>query len=125
LAQELAQLALGIPLPKPPTEITIAPEKLQDYPGVYPLAPQFSLTVRHEGDRLTVQGTGQGADRVFAYEPDKFFSKVVEAQIEFTRGADGKIDGLILHQNGRDMKAPKQTAVTPEPRKELEKAAPK
>ena len=108
LAQELAKLALGIPLPKTPVEIPIAAEILKDYPGVYQLAPQFSMTIRADGDQLTVQASGQGVDRIFPYEVDKFFSNRVDAQIEFTRGTDGKVGGLILHQNGRDMKAPRQ-----------------
>ena len=108
LATELAKLALGIPLPKTPVEIPIAAEKVKDYPGVYQLAPQFAMTIRTDGDQLTLQATGQGVDRLFPYEVDKFFSKRVDAQVEFTRGADGKVDGLILHQNGRDTKAPRQ-----------------
>lgn len=108
LAQELAKVALGIPLPEAPKEIPLGTEKLNDYPGVYPLAPQFSLTVRNDGSQLTVQGTGQQPNGVFPYAPDKFSSKAVDAQLEFTRGPDGKVDGVILHQNGRDMKAPRQ-----------------
>ena len=108
LAQELAKLAMGIPLPEEPKEIQIPPEKLNDYPGVYPLSPQFSLTVRNDRNQLTVQGTGQPANPVFAYATDKFFAKVVDAQMEFTRGSDGKVDGVILHQGGRDLKAPRQ-----------------
>lgn len=108
LAQELAKLALGIPLPIEPKGISIAPEKLGDYPGVYPLSPQYSLTVRNDGDELTVQGTGQEANPVFPYALDKFFSKVVDAQLEFTRGPDGNVDGVILHQDGREGKAPRQ-----------------
>lgn len=108
LAQELAKLALGIPLPEAPEEVSIAPEKLSDYPGVYPLSPQFSLTIRIDRNQLSVQGTGQSASPVFPFAPDKFFAKVVDAQFEFTRGADGKVDGVILHQNGNDAKAPRQ-----------------
>jgi hypothetical protein len=26
-----------------------------------------------------------------------------DAQIEFVRGADGEVTGLVLHQNGRDL----------------------
>ena len=108
LAQELAKLALGIALPTQPKEIAIAVEKLRDYPGDYQVAPQFALTITASEGKLTAQATGQGPTQLFPFEVDKFFLKVVEAQVEFTRGADGKVDGLILHQNGRDMKAPRQ-----------------
>ena len=100
-------MALGIPLPKEFTEIPINAENLKDYVGEYQLSPTFSMTIRIDGDKLTVQATGQGVDGVLPYEGDKFFSKRVGAQIEFTRGADGKVDAMILHQGGRDMKAPR------------------
>jgi D-alanyl-D-alanine-carboxypeptidase/D-alanyl-D-alanine-endopeptidase len=29
--------------------------------------------------------------------------KVVDAQLDFERGPDGKATGLVLHQGGRDM----------------------
>jgi hypothetical protein len=31
----------------------------------------------------------------------------VEAQLTFTRDADGQVSGLVLHQNGRDLPARK------------------
>jgi D-alanyl-D-alanine-carboxypeptidase/D-alanyl-D-alanine-endopeptidase len=34
-----------------------------------------------------------------------FFLKAVEAQITFETGGDGRAAALILHQNGRDMRA--------------------
>jgi hypothetical protein len=66
-----------------------------------------SWRVRREGDHLMVQATGQPAVRIWASSPDEFFLKVVDAQISFTRGADGKVDALVLHQGGRDQRAPR------------------
>ena len=80
---------------------------LDDYVGSYPLAPTFVITVKRDGDRLMVQATGQPAFRVWASARDEFFLKVVDAQVSFTRGPDGKVDGLILHQGGRDQRAPR------------------
>jgi hypothetical protein len=37
----------------------------------------------------------------------EFFYTVVEAKLEFVRNAKGKIDKLILHQNGRQQVAMK------------------
>ena len=87
--------------------VALAPATLDEYVGSYPLAPTFALAVTRDGDRLTVQATGQPAVRLWASAPDEFFLKVVDAQISFTRGADGKVDGLILHQGGRDQRAPR------------------
>lgn len=92
-------------LPPAPKEIVLSTEQLAEYVGSYPVAPTFVLTVTHEGDALFVQATGQTKALVFASAKDEFFYKVVEARISFQRGTDGKISGLTLHQNGRDMPA--------------------
>ena len=39
---------------------------------------------------------------------DAFFLTEVDAQITFTRDAEGRVDGLVLHQGGRDMPAKRQ-----------------
>jgi hypothetical protein len=40
---------------------------------------------------------------IFPESETLFFYKVVDAQIELVRGADGKVAELVLHQGGRDM----------------------
>jgi len=35
------------------------------------------------------------------------FYKIVDAQLDFERNAGGKIIAVVLHQNGRDMRAPR------------------
>jgi len=87
--------------------ITLPAAALDEYVGSYPLAPTFVIAVRRDGDHLVVQATGQPAVRIWASAPDEFFLKVADAQISFTRGADGKVDALILHQGGRDQRAPR------------------
>jgi CubicO group peptidase (beta-lactamase class C family) len=93
--------------PPPPKEVVLPVETLREYAGHYPLAPTFVLTVTEEGGSLFVQATGQGKAPVFASAKDDFFYKVVAARITFQRDAAGKVTGLALHQNGRDMPAPK------------------
>jgi serine-type D-Ala-D-Ala carboxypeptidase/endopeptidase len=87
------------------TAIALPAAALDEYVGSYPLTPAFVITVTREGDQLMLQATGQPAFPVWASAPDEFFLKVVDAQITFTRGTDGKVDGLILHQGGRDQRA--------------------
>ena len=85
------------------TEIQIPAEQLKQYAGSYTLAPGFKLIISEKAGQLYAQATGQGGNPVFAEAKDKFFLKVVDAQLSFQRNADGKISGLVLHQNGRDM----------------------
>ena len=94
-------------LPPEPKEAVLPAETLAGYAGEYPLGPTFVLTVTVEGGGLAVQATGQSKFPVYASAPDEFFYKVVDARISFQRDAAGKVTGLVLHQNGRDLPAKK------------------
>lgn len=94
-------------LPPAPKEMIIPPEVLAEYAGQYPLAPTFVLEVTVKENRVFVQATGQGNIEIFATAEDEFFYKVVDARVSFTRDVSGKVDGLVLHQNGQDMPAKK------------------
>jgi hypothetical protein len=90
-------------------EIVELPAELFDpYVGEYELAPGFVLTVWREGGRFLTQATGQQQVEIYPASPTKFFLKVVEAEIDFNRDGSGKVTGLVLHQNGRDMPALKK-----------------
>lgn len=96
----------GLPLSPAPvvhTEAAIDPALLDRYVGEYALAPEFVLTVTREGDGLFVQATGQGKLPVFAESETGFFYKVVDAQLTFELGPDGKATSVTLHQNGQNM----------------------
>jgi tetratricopeptide (TPR) repeat protein len=75
--------------------------------GKYELRPQFVLTVSIEDDKIFVQGTGQLRIEIFPKSDLEYYAKIVDAQITFIKEDNGKIDKLILHQNGRDMPAKK------------------
>lgn len=87
---------------KPRNEITLSEEVLQKYVGEYELAPTFSIVITREGKRLFAQATNQPKFELFAEKEDEFFLKVVDAQISFSKDDNGKIESLILHQNGND-----------------------
>jgi hypothetical protein len=86
-------------------EIPLAEEKLDRMLGVYELEPGFRLTITREGAHLFMQATGEGLAEAFAESETKFFFKVVDAQIEFTIGDDGRASVLTLHQGGVAMPA--------------------
>jgi hypothetical protein len=50
---------------------------------------------------------GQATFPIFPESETMFFLKVVDAQIEFVKDAGGAVTALILHQGGRDQKAPR------------------
>lgn len=81
-------------------EIQLAKEIQKKYIGKYQLAPNFFITVTQEDTRLYGQATGQGKFELFPYEEDKFFLKIVEAQVQFN-SENGIVTGLTLFQNGK------------------------
>lgn len=82
------------------TEVEVAEEVLETYVGEYELAPTFSITVTLEDGALFAQATGQSKLAIFAESDTKFFLRVVDAQISFTKDDSGAVTGMILHQNG-------------------------
>ena len=94
-------------LPAARATIALDEATLEGYVGTYPLSPTMVITVTREAARLFGQATGQPRFELFAETRDKFFVKVVNAQISFTRGTQGEVNGLVLHQNGRNQPASK------------------
>jgi D-alanyl-D-alanine-carboxypeptidase/D-alanyl-D-alanine-endopeptidase len=91
-------------LPPEPNEISLDAAALGAFTGRYKF--NFGiLDVELNGDHLEAQLSGQPAFPVFASGSDQFFYKIVEAQLTFERDADRKITAVVLHQNGRDMRA--------------------
>ena len=85
--------------------VHLDPATLKQYVGRYQLAPGavFDITLRN--DQLSAQLTGQPAVPIYASAKDEFYYTVVDAQLSFKRNKQGKVDALILHQNGADQTA--------------------
>jgi D-alanyl-D-alanine-carboxypeptidase/D-alanyl-D-alanine-endopeptidase len=99
-----ARYPLSVPDGSPRT-VAVDQRSLEGYLGRYKLTPTFIFTVTREGDQLYVQATGQPRAAVYPSGDREFFYKVVHAQITFEADGQGRIVGLVLHQNGRDQSA--------------------
>ena len=106
--QTMTRKSSTVEAPKGHTEVKVAPEILKGFVGTYQLNKHADLIVSLEGGQLSVQLTGQPRFPVFPEAENKFFLKVVEAQLEFVRGAGGAVNAVILHQNGVDQNAPRE-----------------
>jgi CubicO group peptidase (beta-lactamase class C family) len=106
-AGELGAQLLDASRPPPwyRTEVPLDSAVLDRYVGRYRMSPRFELTVWREGDRMFVQATNQGRLRAFPSSEGHFFHRIVNAQLTFELGEDGRAARLILHQNGRDQVA--------------------
>jgi len=91
---------LGVDTDSLYSEIEVPIELLRQYDGRYELSPDFILTVIQEDDRLFLHPTGQSKSEIFPVSQNKFYSKIVDAQITFNRNDSGMITSLTLHQNG-------------------------
>jgi hypothetical protein len=78
LQRQLVLAALGMPLDKPPEEVPLAAADRGKYVGEYALVfPNGSrdFTIAEEGDHLTAQLAGQGANEMLYYGGDTFGMK--------------------------------------------------
>jgi serine-type D-Ala-D-Ala carboxypeptidase/endopeptidase len=83
---------------------------LAEYAGEYDfgqIQPGAKITVTTTPEVLLVQLTGQPAFPVFSTAKDQFEYDVVVASLTFERDAAGRVVAVVLHQNGRDMRAPR------------------
>jgi D-alanyl-D-alanine-carboxypeptidase/D-alanyl-D-alanine-endopeptidase len=93
-------------VPPEPKEIARDAATLGDYVGKYKFDFGAVLDVALQSEHLEAQLTGQPAFPIFASGRDDFFYKVVDAQLHFERDA-GRVIAVVLHQNGRDLRAPR------------------
>jgi CubicO group peptidase (beta-lactamase class C family) len=93
--------------PVAPKEVALDPAVLERYVGQYQLAPGVLITITRNGNRLFAQLTGQPAIEVFASSEREFFYKVVNAQLTFEVDDQGRAVAVVLHQNGRNPRAPR------------------
>jgi CubicO group peptidase (beta-lactamase class C family) len=98
----------SVPLTETRTAVDVEPAILDRYVGVYELQPGVTFDVQREGNRLTVQLTGQSRFTLSAESDTKFFLTVVDAQISFEVDDQGRATALILHQGGMDQRAAKK-----------------
>jgi hypothetical protein len=71
--------------------------------GEYELAPGFILRVFREGDKLMTQATNQPAFEIVAESDTTYAPREFPAKLTFLKDADGKVTGVRLNQEGREM----------------------
>ena len=90
------------------SEMAVAAKDLADYAGVYSLGSHGDFVFTVKDGQLIAQLANQPAFQVYPSAKDKFFYKVVDAQLTFERDATGKVIAVVLHQNGHDTRVPKK-----------------
>ncbi|MEJ2274245.1 MAG: serine hydrolase [Woeseiaceae bacterium] len=82
-------------------------DALAAYVGEYPLNPSVKFTIRLAEEHLEAMLTGQPFFPIFPQGGDKFFYKVVDAELHFERDEHGDVDAVVLHQGGIVQRAEK------------------
>jgi CubicO group peptidase (beta-lactamase class C family) len=78
---------------------------LEQYVGRYQLAPGAVFDIALDHGHLSAQLTGQPTFPIYPSAKDEFYYTVVDAQLSFKRDKQGKVDALVLHQNGANQRA--------------------
>ena len=87
--------------------VTVDPKVFDAYVGEYELAPGFVMRVFREGDKFMTQATGQQPFEILADSETTFRPRGLNAKLTFVKDADGKVTGLKLNQNGREVNGKK------------------
>jgi D-alanyl-D-alanine-carboxypeptidase/D-alanyl-D-alanine-endopeptidase len=95
---------------RPRVQVAVAPRVLDRYVGDYELAPQVILNVGRDGGQLNAQLTGQSRYPVYPESDSVFFYKVVDATLHFEAEPERNAKAVVLHQNGRERRAPRLPA---------------
>lgn len=93
---------LGVEVDEP-KEIELSLDQMEEFVGKYQLAPNFFIEIFIKDGQLFERATGQEAFEIYPESESKFYMKVVQAQIEFKRDENGKVNEMILFQGGREM----------------------
>ena len=90
-----------------PATIELDPRIYDAYAGHYEIAPNQLVTITREGDKIFGEMTGQPKVELFPTSQTRFIIKVADAEINFIKDTLGQITHLILHLNGKEMRAKK------------------
>jgi CubicO group peptidase (beta-lactamase class C family) len=77
------------------------PAVLDEYVGTYVHKDGTKYVVTRRGGQLYAKLAEQETVRVYTAGKDRFVYHVVDAQIDFTRDAHGKVNALVLNQGGK------------------------
>jgi CubicO group peptidase (beta-lactamase class C family) len=96
-----------VELAPPPAEIALPLEVLSRYVGTYQF-PDYSVVVVIEGHNLVFHFDDGGMVLVFAESENRFFSKVWDMQLEFSKNEKGEFAFVTRHQDGNDTQGTKK-----------------
>jgi Domain of unknown function (DUF3471) len=114
MTAKLLDVTLGktVTLAKQRVTVPIAKGELSKFVGDYQISAQLSLNITASDEGLVVLATGQPPLQ-FSYEGQinghpQFFTRAMDAQIEFIPTATDHVSTLVLHLSGSAMTGKRQ-----------------
>jgi hypothetical protein len=90
-----------------PQEISLDPELLDEYVGVYQLSSTIRLKVHRADNKLFVEGVGGTQHELVPESTDSFLIRGTATKHLFIRDSRGKVTHLVLRAIGQELKAAK------------------
>jgi CubicO group peptidase (beta-lactamase class C family) len=84
-----------------------APATHAQYAGRYELGPGFVATVKSEGDKLVAEAPSRPKVELLRVGEDAFVIRELEADVVFRRDASGRVNALVLIEDGQETVAPR------------------
>jgi D-alanyl-D-alanine carboxypeptidase len=102
ILNQVARIWLGLPPPPAPAAlvpVTVAPEVLNRYVGVYEVMPNFNVTIARVDGGITAQATGQDAFPLMSTSDTEFHFQEAGIRIVFPAG-EGPAQSFTIYQGG-------------------------
>jgi CubicO group peptidase (beta-lactamase class C family) len=84
-------------------EVVVDSKLLDRYVGRYGEPPNLILTIKREGDHLSIQENDEPKQELFAETESKFFSKLNGDELTFQVDNQGRATAMVLHVDGKDI----------------------
>src|SRR2546426_8932480 len=84
-------------------EVIVDSKLLDRYVGRYGDPPNLILTIKREGDHLSIQENDEPKQYLFAASESRFFSKVNDDELSFQVDNQGRATMMVLHIGGKDI----------------------
>jgi CubicO group peptidase (beta-lactamase class C family) len=84
-------------------QVTVDGKTLDRYIGRYTIPPSVVLTIRREGDHLSVQENEEPKQDLLPESEIDFFSTIADDAYTFKIDGQGRVTALVLHTDGKDI----------------------
>lgn len=96
-------------IPQAPQTISVSPETLAQYAGVYRFASTITSTVRVDGARLLERTTGNAEGELLPIGIDLFYAPPdVQARVSFERDSNGRVTAQVYRSGDQIFRAPRE-----------------